>query len=232
MYPQPDSPITYHQSKKSKKIFIIVLLVLALAGSLGFGFWAYSNMMDYKNKSDKIAADAVTVAKKNQAALLQAQFDEQSKSPNKTFNGSPTYGSVSFNYPKTWSAYVDATNSAQPINAYFHPNEVPGVQSRAAYALRFELLNTDYSQVMQQYTSQSSQGQLTSKAYIPKKLQGIANVSPGSYLTGQINTQNQDLRGNMLIIKVRDKTLKISTESSEFTADFNKIVLESLTFVP
>lgn len=233
MYPQPtDSPINYRTSGGGQKILTIILLVLMLAGSSVFGYWAYKNMQDYKNNSDKKAVQAVAKAKQEQAALLQAQFNEQSKSPIKTFRGSPTYGSVSFNYPKTWSAYVDSTNSNQPINAYFHPGEVPGVQSRAAYALRVELLNTEYSQIMQQYTSQASQNRLSIKAYVPPKMQGAANVTAGSYLSGEINTQNQGQRGNMLVIKVRDKTLKVSTESPEFAADFNKIVLESLTFAP
>ncbi len=232
MYPQSDTPINYHQSGGGKKTFIIILLILILAGALAFSYWAYSGMQDYKKNSNKKTAVAVELAKKEQATRLQAEYDEQSKSPNKTFHGSPTYGSVTFNYPKNWSAYVDSTNSNQPINAYFHPNEVPGIQGKSAYALRIEILNTEYSQVMQQYTSQASQGQLTVKAYVPPKMKGAANVTPGSYLTGQINTLNQDQRGNMLVIKVRDKTLKVSTESPEFTNDFNKIVLESLTFAP
>jgi hypothetical protein len=36
----------------------------------------------------------------------------------------------------------------------------------------------------------------------------------------------------MLVIKVRDKTLEISTESNDYLNDFNNIILASLTFVP
>ena len=48
-------------------------------------------------------------------------------------------------------------------------------------------------------------------------------------------TQDQNGNGQtgaMLIIPVRDKTLQIYTESSDYLSDFNNIVLPSLTFVP
>jgi hypothetical protein len=62
-------------------------------------------------------------------------------------------------------------------------------------------------------------------------MQGAANVTTGVYLTGQINTQEQNQNGAMVIIKVRDKTLQISTQSNEYINDFNNI-LNTLTFSP
>jgi hypothetical protein len=35
-----------------------------------------------------------------------------------------------------------------------------------------------------------------------------------------------------VVIKVRDKTLKIYTESPQYLSDFNNIVLKSLSFAP
>jgi hypothetical protein len=219
-------------SKSSRNIFIEIILTVLLIAALVFGGWAFSKMQDYKNNSDKKAAAAVAAAKKTQAAQLQAQFDQQSKSPNKTFTGSPTYGSITFNYPKTWSAYVDTSSSSEPINGYFYPDTVPGTQSKTAYALRVELVSSDYSQIMQQFSSQITQGTVTAKAYVPPKLQGAANVAAGSYLSGQINSQDQTQNGNMLVMKVRDKTLEIYSESTTFAADFNNTVLASLSFAP
>jgi hypothetical protein len=219
-------------SNSSKNILIEIILTVLLIASLVFGGWAFSKMQDYKNNSDKKTAAAVAVANKIQAAQLQAQFDQQSKSPNKTFTGSPTYGSITFNYPKTWSAYVDTSSSSEPINGYFYPDIVPGTQSKTAYALRVELVSSDYSQIMQQFSSQITQGTVTSKAYVPPKLQGTANVAAGSYLSGQINSQDQTQNGNMLVMKVRDKTLEIYSESTTFAADFNNTVLSGLSFAP
>ena len=230
---QPYQPVSYNSgSGRGKSIIFTVVMVLLLVGSLIFGGWAFKNMQDYKNNSDKKSAAAVEAAKKAQAIQLQAQFDEQSKSPNKVFHGSPTYGSISFNYPKTWSAYVDTSNSSEPINAYFHPNEVPGTQSKTAYALRLELVSTDYAQVIQQLNSSITAGKTTAKAYLPPKLSGLANVQPGTLFSGQVNQQDQTQRGTLLAIKVRDKTLEISTQSNDYLPDFTNTILASLNFAP
>jgi hypothetical protein len=230
---QPSQPVSYNSgSGRGRSILFTVILVLLLVGALAFGGWAFKNMQDYKNNSDKKSAAAVEAAKKAQAVQLQTQFDEQNKSPNKVFHGSPTYGTVSFNYPKSWSAYVDTSGSSEPINAYFHPGEVPGTQSKTAYALRLELVSTDYAQVVQQFSSGITSGKVTAKAYLPPKLSGIANVQPGTLFSGQTNNQDTTQHGTLLVIKVRDKTLEISTQSNDYLPDFNNTVLASLSFAP
>lgn len=229
---QPAAPAEYQSSGGGRRTVVIIILVLLLTASLGFGGWAYSKMQDFKTNSDQKSAAAVVAANKQLTAQLQTQFDQQSKSPTKTFSGSPTYGSVTFSYPRTWSAYVDTTNSSEPINAYFNPGEVPGTQSKTAYALRVELLNSDYSQLVSQLNSNITQGTITSKAYLPPKLKGVANVTPGVYLTGHVNQQDQTQNGYMVAIKVRDKTLEIYSESADYQDDFNNIVLASLSFAP
>jgi hypothetical protein len=227
MQPAPE----YSFNQKSSKIPLIVvslLLILAVA----FGIWAFGGRQDYKNNADKKIAAAVAVAKRKQAADLQTQFDEQSKSPYKTFAGSATYGSVSFQYPKSWSAYINS-DSNEPVNAYFFPGEVPGTDSQTAYPLRVELVNTDYSQVVQQFTSQLGQANLKASAYIPPKMKGKTNVLPGTRFDGAIGQSgNNDIVGSMVVIKVRDKTLQISTQTQAGVNDFDNIILPSLTFVP
>ncbi len=216
-------------------IAVIVILVILLGAAVAGGYWAYSGRQDYKDNADKKIAAAVVAAQKVQADKLQKDFADQSKSPYKVFHGSPTYGSVTFAYAKSWSAYVDESQaSSQPINGYFHPNQVPGTQSGTAYALRVELVNTAYSQTLQQYNDEVTNGKATASAYIPPKLKGNSNVQPGTYLKGVVSTSpsGQDNNGAMLIISVRDKTLKIYTESDDYLNDFNNIILGSLTFVP
>lgn len=232
MEPQASASSQYSPSGSHRSWPAIAILVLLLIAAIAFGAWAFLGRQDYKTNSDQKAAAAVAAAKKAQAAQLQAQFDQTAKSPFKTFHGSPTYGSVSFKYPKTWSAYVETDSSSEPINAYFFPDQVPGTQSKTAYALRVELVNTDYSQLMRQFDSEIKQGKITAAAYIPPKLKGVANAQPGTLLSGQINSGDSSQQGIMLAIKVRDKTLKIYTESSDFADDFNGTILNSLTFAP
>jgi hypothetical protein len=229
----PEQPVSYNSSNPIsggvKNIIVIVVLVILLAASLGFGGWAYSQMLIYKQDTDKKINAAVAAAKTAQTKEVQDAFD---KANTKQFQGTSTYGSVSFSYPKTWSAYVDTSNSSEPINAYFHPDQVPGINGKTAYALRVELIGSDYSQVVQQFSGSIKQGTVTAKAYMPPRLAGVANAQPGTLLSGQINTNDSTQRGSLLIIKVRDKTLKISTQSNDYLNDFNNIILAGLTFAP
>lgn len=219
------------QSGSVLSIFVIVVLVSALLGVGFFALSANSAKQDLQKNLDAKVAVAVEEAKKVQAEELRKQFDEESKSPNKTYKSPVSSGSISFSYPKTWSAYViEGTNSNQPINGYFHPDVVPGVQAQeGVYALRVEMLNTDYSQVVSGLSTQNKAGSLTASAYIPPKMENVANVQPGTRFDGVIE---QKKNGSLVIMKVRDKTLKIYTESNDFLRDFNNTILPSLTFAP
>ncbi len=208
---------------------LIVFLVIALASALIFGGWAFMGKQDYKNNSDQKATAAAEAAKKVQAAELQKAFAEQESRPTKTYKGSTTYGTVTFDYPKTWSGYVDESTANEPINGYFYPGIVPGLQSKTAYGLRVELVGTDYTSILQQHDSQIKDGSAKASAYVPPKMTGVANVQPGTRLDGALD---QNTKGAMVIIKVRDKTLLIYTESNDFLSDFNNTVLASLTFAP
>lgn len=227
MYPQSASEAS--GSRNWGKTVIIVVLIGLLIAAIIFGAWAYKKMGDYKNISDAKIAAAASADLQAKQQQLQDNFDKQNV---KTFHGSPTYGSISFNYPKTWSAYDDSSNSSEPINGYFYPDVVPSVQGDTAFAVRVELVDTDYSQVQQQLSDSISQGTLTARAYIPPKMKGVANVTAGSYMTGQINQSDPTQNGAMVVIRVRDKTLEIYTESNQYLNDFNDIILASLRFAP
>lgn len=230
----PSQPVSYNSAPSDggrKHSVIIVILAVLLIGCLIFGGWAYSQMQSYKNDTNQKITQALAAAKTAQTKQIQ---DELDKTNTKQFVGSPTFGTVSFSYPKTWSAYVDTTSQTEPINGYFYPNIVPGIQSGTAFALRVELLGTDYNQILQQFQSQIKTGAIKAQAYLPPKLKGVTNAQPGTLLTGPINNSSgkQTQNDSMLVIKVRDKTLEISTQSNDYLNDFNNVVLTSLTFAP
>lgn len=218
-----------NQNGSVASFVVISILALTLVAAAVFGGWAFMSRQDFKNNSDTKAAVAVEAAKKVQATELQQQFAEQEKLPTKTYKGSTTYGTVTFAYPKTWSGYVDESASNEPINGYFYPVIVPGLQSKSAYALRVELVDTDYVSILQQHDSQIKDGSARASAYVPPKMAGVANVQPGTRLDGALD---QDIEGSMFIVKVRDKTLQVYTQSNDFLNDFNNTVLPSLTFAP
>ncbi|HEU5004866.1 MAG TPA: hypothetical protein VFT49_02140 [Candidatus Saccharimonadales bacterium] len=234
-YAQPPAPMGPMLPRQSKKplMFAIVFGLLFVAAAV-FGYWAFSGRQDYKNNSDKKVADAVAAAEKSQAAQLQTQFTQQSKQPYKTYTGSATYGSINFNYPKNWSAYVDETGSGQPIEGYFYPNQVPGINGGTAFALRVELVNTDYSSVISNFQGKVQQGQVRASAYTPPKMNGVANTQIGTRFDGAISqdSQGNNQNGSMVVLKVRDKTLQIYTESNDYLSDFNNTILASLSYKP
>lgn len=215
-------------------IIAIVLLFILLMASAGFGYWAFHSRNDYKNNVDQKISVATEKAQAAQKAKLDSDYAEKEKSPNKVYKGPLSYGTVNFNYPKSWSAYVDESNGPEPVNGYFHPDVVPSVQSPTAFALRVELVARDYSSTLREFDSQIKLGKVNAKAYIPPKMVNISNVTPGTRLDGTISrdSQGKDQQGSMIVIKVRDKTLKIYTESTSFLSDFDNIILATLTFIP
>jgi hypothetical protein len=230
----PNEPVSYNSSPRGGRgILLTIVLVILLIAALGFGGYEFSQAQDYKNNSDKKSAAAVAAAEKTQAAQLQTKFDEQNKSPFKNFQSAQAYGAISFNYPKSWSAYVDTTSSNEPVNGYFFPDTVPGVSSKSAFALRVELVTQDYSQLVRQFSSQIKAGKVTARAYLPPKMSGVTHAQAGTLFSGLLSGDVQAQNGTMLIIPVRDKSLKIYTESNQnYQADFMNTVLGSLTFTP
>ena len=95
------------------------------------------------------------------------------------------------------------------------------------------MLNSDYSQIVNSltsgYTQKIKEGSVKASAYIPPKMEGVADVQQGTRFDGAID---QKKTGSMVVMKVRDKTLKIYTESTDFLADFNDIILASLKYSP
>jgi hypothetical protein len=206
---------------------LIVVGVLLIA-AIGFGGWAYSSRSDYKNNAEKKIADAVTVATQATQKADAAQYAEEAKSPLKTHVGPESFGSVSIQYPKTWSAYVieNTGNNGVPMNNYYSPDVVPNVADQTnAYALRVQVLQVSYNSAMAQFSGLVAAKKVTVSPYnLPK----VPNVI-GSRIDGQIAANKQ---GTMIILPLRNMALQISTEAPVYLDDFNKTILPNLTFSP
>lgn len=206
-------------------ILAIVLLGLLLIGALGFGFWAYSGRQDFKNNADQKVAAAVQANTKKVQQADALQYAEEAKNPLKTYTGPAEFGSLRIQYPKTWSAYV-ALGSNYPVDGYFAPDYVPSVQSQSStFALRAQIVTTSYSDTLRQFTSLQQQGKVSVQPYAFPKVTNVV----GSRVDGQIA---QNKQGSMIVVPLRDKTLKIWTESDAFKHDFETYILPNLTFSP
>lgn len=203
---------------------LLVGLVVLFLGSSAFGVWAFMGRADYKNNSDKKSAVAVATAKDEQKATDEAAFAEKEKLPNETFNGPSEFGSLKIVYPKTWELYVDIKTSGTSVDGYAHPGYVPGVQSDTAFALRFQVIGSDYTSLLKQYEGATKNATVTVSPFRAE----LVNTVLGSRIDGQITTKRT---GSVVLLPLRDKTLKLWTESDTYTADFNE-VLKNLSFAP
>ena len=207
-------------------IIVFIVTLLLFLGSAGFGVWAFGSRQNYKNHTDKIVNDAVAVARQQEDAKEKIQLAEDEKQPLRQYQGPATYGSIVVMYPKSWSGYVDETGSSgNVIDGYFFPNIVPGLQSQKDFALRISVVNQSYSSVMQQYGSYATAGKATVSAYRLPLVQAVL----GSRVVGALNPGQQD---DMIVLPLRDKTLEVSTQSTEFSNDFNTYILKNLSFSP
>lgn len=222
----PTQPIQKPKRHLDALLIPLILATALLLGSLGFGLWAFMSRQDYKENTDQKIAVAVGEAEKVLDAKKEAEFVEREKQPYKTYEGSSTFGSVKLTYPKTWSAYITQTDKGSaPIDGYFHPDVVPGLDSGTAFALHLQVTNLSYDQELKKFDAGAKVGKVTISALTASKVPGVTGVR----INGEIEPNKQ---GSMVLFPLRDKTLKISTESNQFINDFNDVILANLIFIP
>ena len=182
---------------------------------IGLAIWLGINYLDQKNNVDTKISTAVNEAQKKQADADEAKFLLREKQPNKTFYGPDDYGRVSFEYPKTWSVYIDDdASSGGDFEAYLNPISVPPIDSGQLFALRVTISDRDYDESLGSYESKIKKGDLKSSSV-------SANGVNGTKLVGNFS---EDLRGAAVLFKIRDKTLTIQTDANTFISDFNTLI--------
>jgi hypothetical protein len=195
-------------------ISTILLAVLAAAG-IGISIWSYMNYNEQKTNVDGKVSIAVADAKKAQADDLEAKFEARDKEPNREFVGPEDYGRVTFNYPKTWSVYVDRdVAKGGTFEAYLNPVSVPPVTDSQQYALRVTIAQKDYDQSIASYNALVKKGDLKSSSV-------SVNGSNGTRFDGSFS---KDIRGSAVAYKIRDKTLTLRTDADTFKGDFDSLI--------
>ena len=181
----------------------------------------------YNSASQSASRVDVTIANNLKKIKEQQMAAEAAKSPVAVYKGPDTYGTVVVSYPKTWSAYVDSTGRGQALlDGYFAPLVVPSISDKGSvFALRIQVLNQAYASVVQQQTSAQQSGKVTISPYSLPKVPSVVGVK----VVGNISSEKS---GTLIILPLRDKTLQISTEGTQYLNDFNTYVLPSATFSP
>lgn len=196
------------------QVSVIGLAVLVL-GLGSFGIWSFVSYQDAQSNVDSKIEVAEANAKKEQADEDEKKFSEREKEPYKTFRGPENYCSLVFNYPKTWSVYVDkdASNGGD-YEAYLHPDTVLPVSANQQFALRVSVQIKDYDDVTGQFQSLVTKGDLKSSETSSQGNQGLR-------LDGNFT---KNIRGAAVIYKCRDRTITLRTDADTFKPFFDKIV--------
>ena len=190
------------------------LILFLIAGSLAI--WAYMQYSHEKSNVDSKVAIEVAKGKSEQAESDQKKFSEEAKNPWIEFVGPSEYGRVSFMYPRTWSVYIENDGSNRgDYKAYLNPVAVPSASNKASrFALRLEIINKNLDTVLNDYQSRLKKGELTSSS---TEFNGIS-------ATRIDGTFEKELRGSVVLMKVRDKTIRFSTDADTFKPDFQTIL--------
>jgi hypothetical protein len=208
-------------------VIIAIISTLLLFLATAFGIWAFMERQDYKNNVDKKIEVAVTNAKKEEASRKDNEFIEENRKITQKYTGPSDYGTISFDYQKAWSGY-EKIDDGTPLLAIFHPNLVPGGdEDEIAYALKVEVLDETYDEAVSAFTSDVEAGKVKANPFKPKLVPDID--APGTRFDGEVRS---GVQGSVVMLSLRDKTIKISTESPTFLPDFDQTILETLTFVP
>lgn len=220
----PQQPASHYMlpPKPSKLWMVIAIILMVIAAGLLGGFvWSMLQYMDQRDNVDSKVTAAVATAVKDQSDKDAADFLEKEKQPNRLFVGPDDYGRLAFNYPKTWSTYIDKDAlKGGSYNAYLNPVVVPPVELKEQqFALRVIIEEKDYDKVLESYAPKVKKGELKSSSI-------KADDQNGTLLQGEFT---KDVRGTAVIFKIRDKTVTLKTDADVFRADFDAIV-KTITF--
>ncbi len=206
----------------------LVLVTLLLFGVAAVAYSSYAEAQDYKNNVAQKVEAAVEVSKEQVSAQKDKDFAEKEKFPYNRYDGPAQYGALRILYPRTWSAYVSEprNRTTKPVDGYFAPRQVPTFNdANNVFSLRITVEHRTYDAVVKEYESRVKEGRTAARPYQSPNVPNLV----GTRLDGDVSDKKQ---GAMIIMPMRDKTLKLWTESQEYVPDFNNIILPNFSFTP
>lgn len=217
------------EGSKLREILPLVLLSLSTAAGVICAVVFFLNWQQASSDVKSKITVAEMEAKAEQKAADDAKYEEEEKKPYKVFAGPEDYGSLSFQYPKTWSVYVnkDARNGGD-FEAYLNPDIVnplvnDGGGSGGAdidssevpiHALRVFIYDRSIDAVQKEFEELSTEGGVNSEVYRTGDISG----------TIYNGTLEEGIEGRSFVFKNADKTVEIRTDSLVFNDDFEAIL--------
>ena len=198
-----------------KTVGLIVVSLLAVL-FIGLFIWMWVKWNDASTNVKGKVDVAVAEAKNELQTKLESEFDEKEKYPYKVFTGPTDLGELSFEYPKTWSLYVQSSaNRGGDYAAYLNPGQVNVVQDDTVMALRVSIKGTLFDQAISDFAEKVRSGDMTLSTT-------VVNGNNVNVYTGKLDNEYQ---GIVCVFKLRDKTVMLQTDStSVFSDDFYRIL--------
>ena len=198
-----------------KTVGLIVVSLLAVL-FIGLFIWMWVKWNDASTNVKGKVDVAVAEAKNELQTKLESEFEEKEKYPYKVFTGPTDLGELSFEYPKTWSLYVQSSaNSGGDYAAYLNPGQVNVVQDDTVMALRVSIKGTLFDQAISDFAEKVRSGDMTLSTT-------VVNGNNVNVYTGKLDNEYQ---GIICVFKLRDKTVMLQTDStSVFSDDFYRIL--------
>ena len=198
-----------------KTVGLIVVSLLAVL-FIGLFIWIWVKWNDASTNVKGKVDVAVAEAKNELQTKLESEFEEKEKYPYKVFTGPTDLGELSFEYPKTWSLYVQSSaNRGGDYAAYLNPGQVNVVQDDTVMALRVSIKGTLFDQAISDFAEKVRSGDMTLSTT-------VVNGNNVNVYTGKLDNEYQ---GIICVFKLRDKTVMLQTDStSVFSDDFYRIL--------
>lgn len=198
-----------------KTVGLIVVSLLAVL-FIGLFIWMWVKWNDASTNVKGKVDVAVAEAKNELQTKLESEFEEKEKYPYKVFTGPTDLGELSFEYPKTWSLYVQSNASrGGDYAAYLNPGQVNVVQDDTVMALRVSIKGTLFDQAISDFAEKVRSGDMTLSTT-------VVNGNNVNVYTGKLDNEYQ---GIVCVFKLRDKTVMLQTDStSVFSDDFYRIL--------
>lgn len=222
--PEPE-PIVVEKESSLGKTIAIIILSITTAAFAGLFVWKLFDWIDASTDLQSQIDRATSIAVLETQTQMEAEFTEREKEPYRPFLGPSDYGSLSFSYPKTWSLYVanDASNGGE-YTAYFNPTEIPPINSsNSIVSLRVSIKTQAFDSIVSSYENYVKSGKMDVRVVNINNNTATANIYHGTLYSPS------EAIGYIAVIKIRDKTAVIQTDSELFQKDFEKM-LSTLTF--
>ena len=218
--PPPPPPMKGNGPGRLIETILVVLMFVAAAGFVGLFIWQNTEWEKANTDLENRKEEAREIARAEQEELDSVYYKKRAADAYDTFTAPDNYGQVSFRYLKTWSVYVaNDANKGGNFEAYLNPGKVEAVGVATINALRVMIWDQPWDTVIKKYDNLVTTGKLDML-----KIQvggGDANRYDGEF--------SKDIKGTMVLIKIRDKTVELRTDSVEFRPEF-EVMLDTITY--